>query len=82
MLSAKPKVTLDDLKAMQLDTVSLFAQEMIPGFAAAIDAAGARDVDPAFVDRLLAFDGDYRSISRERPPTRPSSSTSRRASMA
>lgn len=67
MLSSREKVTLDDLKAMQLDTVSLFAREMMPGLARAIDSAGARDANPAFVDRLLAFDGDYRVDSPGAP---------------
>ncbi|MCC6917734.1 MAG: penicillin acylase family protein [Alphaproteobacteria bacterium] len=67
MLGAKDQITLDDLKAMQRDTVSLFVREMIPGLAKAIAEAGARADDPAFVDRLLAFDGDYRIDSVSAP---------------
>jgi penicillin amidase len=59
MLSSNDKVTLDQLKAMQLDTVSLFVREMMPALRDAIAEANARDLDPAFVDRLTAFDGDY-----------------------
>ncbi|MFT3811737.1 MAG: penicillin acylase family protein [Micropepsaceae bacterium] len=61
MLGQDDKITLDELKAMQQDTVSLFVREMMPGLRAAFEAnPEARAVDPAFADRLLAFDGDYK----------------------
>ncbi len=60
MLGEDDKITLEDLKAMQQDTVSLFVREMMPLLREAFAATPeARAAEPAFVDRLLAFDGDY-----------------------
>lgn len=68
MLGTDEKITLDMLKKMQQDTVSLFVQEMMPGIRAAFAATPeARAVDPQFVDRLLAFDGDYKVDSTGAP---------------
>lgn len=68
MLSTDEKITLDMLRKMQLDTVSLFVREMMPGLREAFAATpDARAVNPAFVDRLLAFDGDYRVDSAGAP---------------
>ena len=67
LLSADDTVTLDELKAMQRDTVSLFVREMMPALREALDEAKAREIDPAFVDRLAAFDGDYRVDSVSAP---------------
>ncbi len=61
MLGGDDKITLDELKAMQQDTVSLFVREMMPALREAFAATPeARAADPEFVDRLLAFDGDYK----------------------
>lgn len=68
MLDADSSVTIDELKKMQLDTVSLFVREAMPTFRDMIAAVpGARDIDPAYVDRMLAFDGDYRIDSPGAP---------------
>lgn len=68
MLSGTQKLTLDDLKRMQLDTVSLFSRSIVEALRAEIAAAPSlRAADPAFVDRVLAFDGDYRIDSKEAP---------------
>ena len=64
MLGRDASITLDELKAMQLDTVSLFVREMMPALREAIATAdGAHALAPAYVERLLAFDGDYRADS-------------------
>jgi penicillin amidase len=61
MLSTDASITLDEIKAMQLDSVSLFVREMMPELRKQILAIpGIRDKDPAYVDRLIGFDGDYR----------------------
>ncbi len=68
MLSADSSVTLDDLKRMQLDTVSPFVREMLPVIRRAIEETpGAREIDPGFVARLLAFDADYKAGSTSAP---------------
>jgi penicillin amidase len=68
MLSTDEKISLEALKEMQQDTVSLFVREMMPELRAAFAATpDARAVNPAFVDRLLAFDGDYKINSTGAP---------------
>ncbi len=68
MLGQNDKVTLEELKAMQLDTVSLFVREMMPGLREIFAAIPElRAANPDFVDRLLAFDGDYRVDSASAP---------------
>jgi penicillin amidase len=67
MLSADASVTIAELKRMQTDTISPFAREMIPALKAAIEEADAGALAPAFTDRLLAFDGDYRVDSAGAP---------------
>ncbi|BCW87960.1 Acyl-homoserine lactone acylase QuiP [Alphaproteobacteria bacterium SO-S41] len=67
MLGGDDKITLDELKAMQLDTVSLFVREMMPAIRDAVTEAGGRDLNPVFVDRLIAFDGDYKVDSPGAP---------------
>lgn len=61
MLGADDSITLEELKAMQLDTVSLFVREMMPALTKMIDETpGAREIDAAYVARVTGFDGDYR----------------------
>ena len=68
MLTDDASITLDELKAMQLDTVSLFVREMMPALRQLIQSMpDARQIDAAYVDRLLAFDGDYRVDSAGAP---------------
>lgn len=68
MLGTDQKITLNMLKAMQQDTVSLFVREMMPGIREAFAAnPEARAINPEFVDRLLAFDGDYKVDSAGAP---------------
>lgn len=53
-------VSLDDLKALQLDTVSLASAELSAALVALIEATPeAAAADPAFLAQLKAFDGDY-----------------------
>lgn len=67
ILGANDKLTLDDMKAIQLDTVSLFVREMMPALREALAEAGAGEIDAAFAARLVAFDGDYRVDSVSAP---------------
>lgn len=68
MLGADSSVTIDDLKRMQLDTVSPFVRDMMPALRQMVGSIReARELDPAYVDRLLAFDGDYRVDSPGAP---------------
>lgn len=61
ILSSREKVSVDDLKALQRDTVSLHARELFAGLMPLIDAdPAALAADTKFVQRLRAFDGDYR----------------------
>lgn len=61
VLSANDNISLDDLKALQRDTVSLDSRDIARVLAELIEGVGeARAVSPAFVAELKAFDGDYR----------------------
>jgi acyl-homoserine lactone acylase PvdQ len=64
LLSVRDKVSIEDLKALQRDTL-LHSQETSGGLVRLIETVPeARDVDPAFFAALKAFDGDYRVDSR------------------
>lgn len=60
IIAEDERVSVDDLKALQRDTVSLAARRIHAALMPLIeaDAAGA---DPAFLARLRSFDGDYRA---------------------
>jgi penicillin amidase len=61
ILSTREKVSMDDLKALQLDTVSLNARELFAKLMPIIDADPAvLAAEPQFIQRLRSFDGDYR----------------------
>jgi penicillin amidase len=60
LLRERPKVSVDDLKALQGDTRSERSLAIGKGMLAAITAAGLDNVAPDFVRRLAAWDGDYR----------------------
>jgi penicillin amidase len=64
-ISERPKVSLDDLKRLQRDTLSLDSRDLAASLVRLIetepDAAAAA---PAFVAELKAFDGDYRVDAR------------------
>jgi len=61
VLGAHDKITLDDLKALQRDTVSLDSRDIARTLAGLIEGDDeARSVNPAFVAELKGFDGDYR----------------------
>jgi penicillin amidase len=61
LLNVREKVSIDDLKALQRDTLSLHSQEISGGLVRLIESVPeARDVNPAFFAALKAFDGDYR----------------------
>jgi penicillin G amidase len=62
VLGAKDKVALDDLKALQQDTLSPESRELAEGLTALIESIPeARSADAAFLARLKSFDGDYRA---------------------
>jgi len=62
ILSAKEKITIDDLKTLQRDTLSLDSREIAEGLVRLIESVPeARAADPAFLARLKSFDGDYRA---------------------
>jgi penicillin amidase len=61
ILRQKNKITINDLKSLQRDTLSLDSREIAEGLVRLIDSVPeARAADPAFLARLRAFDGDYR----------------------
>ena len=60
-LSARDHVTLDDLKALQRDTVSLDSRDIAQALVQLIETVPeARGSDPRLLAELKAFDGDYR----------------------
>jgi penicillin amidase len=64
-LSVREKVTLDDLKRLQRDTVSLDSRELAAALVRIIESEpDARAAAPAFLADLKAFDGDYRVDAR------------------
>jgi penicillin amidase len=64
LLSVREKVTIEDLKRLQRDTLSLHSQEIAGGLVKLIDSVPeARDANRAFLASLKAFDGDYRADS-------------------
>jgi penicillin amidase len=61
VLSARDHVTLDDLKALQRDTVSLDSRDIAQALAQLIETVPeGRAADPHLLAELKAFDGDYR----------------------
>lgn len=65
VLSQRDKVTIDDLKRLQRDTMSLDAREIAASLVRLIESEpDARAVSPAFLADLKAFDGDYRVDAR------------------
>ena len=65
VLSERDKVTLDDLKRLQQDTVSLDSREVAASLVRLIESEpDARAVAPAFLADLKTFDGDYRIDAR------------------
>jgi penicillin amidase len=64
-LSEREKVTLDDLKRLQRDTISLDSRDVAASLVRLIESEpDARAVSPAFLADLKAFDGDYRVDAR------------------
>lgn len=62
VLGGKDKVTLDDLKALQRDTLSPESRELAEDLVTLIESIPAvRDTDRAFLARLKSFDGDYQA---------------------
>jgi penicillin amidase len=65
VLGEREKLSLDDLKRLQRDTVSLDSRELAASLARLIEAEPeARAVAPALLAELSAFDGDYRVDAR------------------
>ena len=65
VLSSNDKITLDDLKRLQRDTVSLHARDIAASLVRLIETdPDARAVAPGFLADLKAFDGDYRVDAR------------------
>jgi len=64
-LSEHEKVSLDDLKRLQRDTVSLDSRDIAGSLVRLIESEpDARAAAPAFLADLRAFDGDYRVDAR------------------
>ena len=64
-LGEREKISLDDLKRLQRDTVSLDSREIAASLTELIDAEpDARAAAPTFLADLKAFDGDYRVDAR------------------
>ena len=64
-LGEREKISLDDLKRLQRDTVSLDSRDVADSLSELIEAEpDARAAAPAFLADLKAFDGDYRVDAR------------------
>jgi penicillin amidase len=64
-LNERDKLTLDDLKRLQRDTISLDSREIAASLVRLIESEpDARAVSAAFLADLRAFDGDYRIDAR------------------
>jgi penicillin amidase len=64
-LGEREKISLDDLKRLQRDTVSLDSRDVAGSLAELIESEpDARAAAPAFLADLKAFDGDYRVDAR------------------
>jgi penicillin amidase len=59
IVGGRPRVSLDDLKTLQRDTVSLDSAALAKALAEFIDAEEVA-ANPAFLTELETFDGDYR----------------------
>ena len=65
VLSEHEKVSLDDLKRLQRDTISLDSRDIAASLVRLTESEpDARAVSPAFLADLRAFDGDYRVDAR------------------
>ena len=61
ILRSKDKITIDDLKTLQRDTMSYDSREIANALVALIESIPeASKADPAFLKRLKSFDGDYK----------------------
>lgn len=60
LLRDRPRISVEDLKALQGDTRSEKSVVISKGMLGAIAAAGLDGVAPDFVRRLAGWDGDYR----------------------
>jgi penicillin amidase len=64
ILQEKDTLDFDDLAALQTDTVSLGAREVLATLIEVIEAAGGLDAHAGFVERLRGWDGRYDVESR------------------